>query len=71
MAVGDLFDTLGYLFLAIKDRIIAALGFGDLGFFLRSDGTDYGGTQMFGPLANNLANPACSRMDKDRIAFLT
>ncbi len=50
--------------------MVAAIGLGQLGLVLRSDGADHGGAEMLAPLPEDLADAAGRGMHQDGLAGL-
>ena len=57
-AAGDVLDAGDEIFSPIIDDMGAAMGTGELGFFIGADGADQGDAEMFCPLAGNQADAA-------------
>ena len=56
LAAGDLFDTRDKILVAIKDRMVAAIGARKFGLVLRTHGADDVGAEMVCPLAEDKAD---------------
>ena len=54
--------------LSVEHHVIAAVGLGDFGLFLRAGGADHGRAEMLRPLAKDGADAAGRGMDQDRFA---
>ena len=70
VAAGDPFDLGDEILARIDDRVGAAMGARELGFFVGADGADHRRAERLGPLADDQPDAARRGMDQDRLARL-
>src|SRR6185369_8723720 len=70
LALGDPFNLGGEVLAGVDDRVIAAVGPGELGLLVRTDGADHGRSESFRPLADDQPHASGGGVDQDRLARL-
>src|SRR5439155_21026900 len=70
LAAGDVLDAGDEILARVDDRMMAAMGLGELGLGIGADRADDGGTEMLRPLAEDEADAAGGGVDQDGAALL-
>ena len=66
LAVGQIAHALGEVFLGVDDRVVAAVGHGELGLLVAAHGADHGRTKVLQPLAGDGPDAAGRGVEQHR-----